>query len=53
MGPKIVIDRKHLLITWRRGGPRPDGRRWRLRHNRYVANVYWQVGRLEVVAWYA
>lgn len=49
---KKIADRKHLLITWRESGPRPDGRKRRFRRNPRPSNFYLQAGPLEIVWWY-
>ena len=50
LAPKI-LNTKYLIIDWS-SKPRPDGRKFRLRRNRSVSNVYLQVSRLEIVVWY-
>lgn len=47
-----LIERKYLHISWRTGSPRPDGRKYRFRHNPRPSNFYVQVGPFEMVLWY-
>lgn len=47
-----LIDTKYLIAYWRKGSLRPDGRKYRFRHNRKVHNFYIHLGRLEIVLWY-
>lgn len=50
----LLVDRKHLLVSWRprEYGPRPGGRVLAVYRNRKPSNFYVQIGRLEFVVWY-
>jgi hypothetical protein len=43
------IHKKYLSLDWHK---RPDGRKFKYRHNSRVSNVYLQVLRFEIVVWY-
>lgn len=49
MNYKNIFSSRYLTIDWTR---RPDGRKFRFRHNKKVSSIYIQIFRLEIGAWY-